>query len=66
MWDDFLISTTWFGVPLIKSKDIFIESALADLFPAGVYDRASTTALIYTSMKLSDNENYWHQNFLVV
>lgn len=24
---------------------------------------ASTTALIYTSMKLSDNEGYWHQNF---
>ena len=36
--DRFLISTTWFGVPLIKLEKYFTESALADLFPAGVYD----------------------------
>ena len=35
-------------------KIFFIESALADLFPAGVYDRESTTALIYTQHEAPD------------
>ena len=61
---DFLISTTWFGVAFDKIGKIFLLNLLWLICSLPVFTiGASTTALIYTSMKLSDNEGYWHQNF---
>ena len=46
-----------------KIGKIFLLNLLWLICSLPVFDQASTTALIYTSMKLSDNEGYWHQNF---
>ena len=64
MWDRFfdLDNVVWRTID--KIGKIFLLNLLWLICSLPVFTiGASTTALIYTSMKLSDNEGYWHQNF---
>ena len=64
MWDRFfdLDNVVWRTID--KIGKIFLLNLLWLICSLSVFTiGASTTALIYTSMKLSDNEGYWHQNF---
>lgn len=64
MWDRFfdLDNVVWRTID--KIGKIFLLNLLWLICSLPVFTiGASTTALMYTSMKLSDNEGYWHQNF---
>ena len=61
---DFLILDNAVWRTIDKIGKIFLLNLLWLICSLPVFTiGASTTALIYTSMKLSDNEGDWHQNF---